>query len=112
MASRAPGIEGPPPGYKVAFIGDQGLGPLSEAVLQLIADEGADAVLHVGDLDYDDDPAAWEAQIDAILGPDFPYFTSVGNHDTAEWYVAGGYQERIAARMDRLGIPWEGDLGV
>jgi hypothetical protein len=112
MPSRAPGIEGPPPGYKVAFIGDQGLGPISEAVLQLIADEGADAVLHVGDLDYADDPAAWEAQIDGILGPDFPYFTSVGNHDTAEWYVAGGYQERIAARMDRLGIPWEGDLGV
>jgi hypothetical protein len=111
-ASRAPGIEGPPPGYKVAFIGDQGLGAGAESVLQLIVDEGADAVLHLGDLDYDDDPAAWEAQIDAILGPNFPYFTSVGNHDTAEWYVAGGYQERIAARMDRLGIPWQGDLGV
>jgi uncharacterized repeat protein (TIGR02543 family) len=111
-ASRAPGVEGPPPGYKVAFIGDQGLGVDAESVLQLIVAEGADAVLHMGDLDYDDDPAAWEAQIDAILGPEFPYFTSVGNHDTAEWYEAGGYQERIAARMDRLGIPWQGDLGV
>jgi hypothetical protein len=112
LTPRARAVEIPPPDFTIAFIGDQGLGPDAEAVLQLIADEGADAVLHSGDFDYADDPAAWDDQIDRVLGPDFPYFASVGNHDTADFYTSGGYQDRLAARMNRLGIPWEGDLGV
>ena len=102
----------PPVNFTIAFIGDQGLGANAEAVLKLIKNEGADAVLHQGDFDYHDDPAGWDRQIDAILGPDFPYFASVGNHDAARFYGPGGYQEFLAARMNRLGIPWEGDLGV
>jgi hypothetical protein len=101
-----------PPEVTIAFIGDQGLGLDPQAVLQLILDEGADAVLHSGDFDYANDPAAWEAQIDGILGPDFPYFASVGNHDDLQFYAPGGYQERLEARMSRLGIAWTGDLGV
>ena len=101
-----------PPDFTVAFIGDQGSSSSARAVLDLIWDEGADAVLHQGDFDYGDDPAAWEAQINAALGADFPYFASVGNHDESRFYGAGGYQELLEARMNRLGIPWEGDLGV
>ena len=101
-----------PVDFKVAFIGDQGLGSDAEAVLTLIRSEGADAVIHQGDFDYRDDPAAWEAMIDGILGPDFPYFASVGNHDTSVFYGAGGYQEVLSDRMARLGIPFTGDLGV
>ena len=96
----------------VAFIGDQGLGSDPEAVLQLILAEGADAVVHSGDFDYSDDAAAWEAQIDGVLGPDFPYFASVGNHDRSQFYAPGGYQDRLEARLTRIGIPWSGDLGV
>jgi hypothetical protein len=96
----------------IAFFGDQGLGGDAEAVLALVRDEGADAVIHAGDFDYEDDPAAWNAQIDAFLGPDFPYFASAGNHDEGRFHGPGGYQEVLAARMNRLGIPWEGDLGV
>jgi hypothetical protein len=81
-------------------------------VLQLVADEGADAVVHSGDYDYQGDPASWNGLIDRLLGPDFPYFASIGNHDTAAFYGPGGYQEYQQARMDRLGIPWSGDLGV
>ncbi len=110
--TNTPAPELPPPEFTIAFLGDQGLGGDAETVLRLIRDEGADAVLHLGDFDYHDDPAAWDAQIDAILGPDFPYFASAGNHDEAVYYEPGGYQDVIAARMDRLGIPWEGDLGV
>ena len=110
FAARA--AEGPPPEFKIAFIGDQGLSPSAEAVLQLIRDEGADAVVHAGDFDYQYDPAAWDAQIDAILGADFPYFASSGNHDKGAFLGPGGYQERLEARLDRLGITWEGDLGV
>src|SRR3990172_10629401 len=56
-----PAPEVPPPEFTIAFFGDQGLGGDAEAVLRLIRDEGADAVLHLGDFDYHDDPAAWDA---------------------------------------------------
>jgi hypothetical protein len=100
------------PDVTIAFFGDQGLGGDAEAVLELIRDEGADAVIHMGDFDYEDDPAAWEAQIDAFLGADFPYFASAGNHDEGMFYEPGGYQEVLEARMNRLGVLWDGDLGV
>jgi hypothetical protein len=108
----APAQEAASPEVTIAFFGDQGLGADAEAVLELVRDEGADAVVHAGDFDYENDAAAWEAQIDAILGPDFPYFASAGNHDEDRYYHLGGYQDRLAARMDRLGLSWEGDLGV
>ena len=60
--------------FRVAFIGDQGLGPNSVAVLNLIKDENAQMVLHQGDLDYEDDPDAWDKMISNVLGEDFPYF--------------------------------------
>jgi predicted phosphodiesterase len=110
FAARA--VEGPSPELKIAFIGDQGLSASAQAVLELIRDEGADAVVHAGDFDYLYDPAAWDAQIDAILGADFPYFASSGNHDKGAFLGPGGYQERLEARLDRLRIPWEGDLGI
>ncbi len=100
------------PDLTIAFFGDQGLGGDAEAVLRLVRDEGADAVIHMGDFDYGDKPAAWEAQINATLGANFPYFASAGNHDEGKFYGRGGYQEILEARMDRLGMQWEGDLGV
>jgi hypothetical protein len=80
--------------------------------LELIKNEGAEAVLHIGDFDYERDPAAWDARINSVLGPDFPYFACVGNHDRKDFYGAGGYQEYMEARLNRLGIAWDGDLGV
>jgi hypothetical protein len=102
----------PPEGFKIAFIGDQGLGPDAQAVLELIAAEGADAVVHSGDFDYEGNPQAWDQQISEILGPCFPYFASVGNHDDQAFYGAGGYQDMLTARMNCLGVTWDGDLGV
>ena len=67
--------------FRVAFIGDQGLGPNAIAVLNLIKDEGAQIVLHQGDFDYLDDPDKWDRQISDVLGSDFPYFASIGHHD-------------------------------
>ena len=97
---------------KVAFLGDQGLGADSVAVLQMIEDEGAEAVMHPGDLDYADNPAAFWNQVNSVLGSTFPYFITCGNHDESQWYAANGYQDRFEARMSALGIPWSGDLGV
>jgi hypothetical protein len=104
-----------PENFTVAFFGDQGLDDSSVAVLELVLQEGAEAVVHLGDFDYLEDPAGpalWEAQINATLGPDFPYFASAGNHDKDFFQGPGGYQEYLAARMGRLGIVWDGDLGT
>ena len=99
-----------PPNFKVAFIADQGLGTGSAAVLELIRDEGAHMVLHQGDFDHADDPEAWDQQINDILGPEFPYFASIGNHDVAAW---PGYQAKMLSRLDRIdGATCTGDLGV
>lgn len=96
--------------FKVAFIGDQGLTANSQAVLQLIKYEGAQMVLHSGDLDYADNPAAWDAQINSVLGPDFPYFVSIGNHDLVAW---SGYQQKLLERLGRVaGASCTGNLGV
>lgn len=100
------------PNLKVAFIGDQALGPNAVAVLNLIKSEGAQAVLHSGDLDYTDNPSAWEQQINSVLGPDFPYFVTIGNHDELAWRGATGYQQFVISRFNRLGLTWSGDLGV
>jgi len=87
-----------PPGYKVAFIADQGSGSTATAVLNVILNEGADMVMHQGDFDYGDDPDAWDAKITSVLGPDFPYFASVGNHDdgSAVWPA---YQQKLTDRL-------------
>ncbi|MGB2694904.1 MAG: metallophosphoesterase [Dehalococcoidia bacterium] len=104
-----------PPNFKVAFIGDQGLGPNAEAVLTLIQAEGADMVLHQGDLGYgsETNPQTaidWDAQITDILGDDFPYFASAGNHDVGNWST---YQQLLDDRLALVpGATCTGDLGV
>src|SRR6185436_7370278 len=94
--------EATPRNLKVAFIGDGGLGPDSVAVLNLIKLEGAAAALHSGDLEYTDNPAVWEAQINSVLGPDFPYFVTIGNHDELAWKGPSGYQQYLINRFNRL----------
>jgi hypothetical protein len=97
----------------VAFIGDQGLTREARAVLRMIKAEGADLVLHLGDLDYEDDPSAWDAMITEVLGADFPVFVAVGNHDDQRWYGPNGYQARQEARLGRIpDADCSGDLGV
>ena len=99
-----------PPDFTVAFIADQGLHADSRAVMGLIRDEGADMVLHQGDFDYLDYPDGWDQQINDVLGPAFPYFASIGNHDVAAW---GDYQRKLQARLDRVdSAVCTGDLGV
>jgi len=95
---------------KVAFIADQGLGANAVAVLELIRDEGADLVLHQGDFDYLDNPHEWDQQINSVLGPDFPYFASAGNHDAGRW---AAYQWKLLERLAKIdGAVCAGDIGV
>ena len=99
-----------PENFKVAFIGDQGFGTDARAVLSLIMDEGAQLVLHQGDFDYQDNPELWDQQINDILGSDFPYFASVGNHDRLKW---ANYQQKLQERLARIpAASCTGNLGV
>ncbi len=116
---RATGVPGAlanssvPPNFKVAFIGDQGVTAGAKAVLQMIKNENAQMVLHQGDLGYAGDPDAWEQQIDDILGPNFPYFASIGNHETDFIGKWASYQQKLQARLDRItGATCSGNLGV
>lgn len=98
-----------PKNFKVAFISDQGLNANSRAVLTLIRDERADMVLHQGDFDYTNNPDAWDQQINDVLGPDFPYFASIGNHDANAW---PRYQQKLYVRLNRTSAKCTGDFGV
>ena len=102
------------PGLKVAFFGDQGIRPTARAVLAMVLREHADAVIHLGDFAYDDGtPAQWEAQLQSVLGPDFPYFAAVGNHDVANWAGPHGFAELLRARLARIpDARCEGEYGV
>ena len=97
----------------IAFIGDQGMDSNARAVLQLIKAAGADLVLHQGDLDYENNPSAWDAFITDVLGADFPYLASVGTHDNRRWLTPDGYQDKLQARLDRIDeLTCSGELGV
>jgi len=114
--------------FRVAFIADQGYGPHSVAVLNLIKHEETDLVLHQGDFDYIDNPEKWDAQISSVLGNDFPYFASIGNHDVKAWGTiiplpqpipdlqlnwGGGYQEKLENRLEKNPeIECVGKLGI
>ena len=90
-----------PASFTVAFIGDQGLNSNAGAVLQLIKNKGAQLVIHSGDLDYYNEPTAFDNMVTNILGAEFPYLVSRGNHDIAAWDGPTGYQALLQARIDR-----------
>ncbi|OLC51256.1 MAG: hypothetical protein AUH77_14210 [Candidatus Rokubacteria bacterium 13_1_40CM_4_69_39] len=115
LAPQAP-LSGPiptDPGLKVAFIGDTANGTDFRSVLTLIKSEGAHMALHQGDFDYGSNPAAFFSTIDSVLGANFPYFASIGNHDTGSWNTGcsdadGCYAQFLKDRMARIGAEPDG----
>jgi len=100
--------------FKVAFFGDQGLYDGSESVLELVKSEGATMIVHLGDLDYEDDPASWDAMITKHLSDSFPYLVVIGNHDTTKWTTSNGYQDVLERRYKASGLAdaCSGTIGV
>ena len=93
---------------RVAFIGDSGMGTNFIKVLNLIKNEGADFVLHQGDFDYKEQPKLFFTVVNGVLGSNYPYFGSVGNHDDNAW---AGYSAEFIKRMKSNGVTIEeGDL--
>ncbi len=97
------------PGLKVAFIGDSGSGRYFRQTLQTIKDQGADIVLHQGDLGYDGSSTTdFMNAVNDVLGPSFPYFASRGNNDRG-WKK--GYRPVLAQRAEAVGAVCRGDYG-
>lgn len=97
------------PNLKVAFIGDSGAGRDFRKVLRLIKDQGADLVLHQGDLGYERSSTTnFMNAVNDVLGPSFPYFASRGNHDLG-WKKS--YQPILAQRAEAVGAVCRGDYG-
>jgi hypothetical protein len=80
----------------VAFLGDSDSGSGFQSVLNLIATEGADALLVEGDMSYSSNPDAWWDAVDSVLGSTFPVFISRGNHDDSSW---SGYLPRAEEHL-------------
>ncbi len=106
------------PGLYLAVIGDQSQSPSSREVLQLIARQAPDLVVHLGDFDYSDDPDGWQSMLEAELGEQ-PYLAVIGNHDLPAWYPpaddqsAPNYQRIVRAQHSRIaGLRCTGELGV
>jgi hypothetical protein len=100
----------------VAFIGDSGDGPNFEKVLQLIADEDVDLILHQGDFSYSRGPTRnWLERIDDHV-KDVPYLGSNGNHDVWSLYYSGFFAGQIAALKKKgaivTGDPKSGNYAV
>ncbi len=90
-----------PANFTVAFIGDQDINSNSGAVLLLIKNKGAQLVIHSGDVDYHNEPTAFDNMVTNILGSEFPYLIVQGNHDITAWGGPTGYQALLQARIDR-----------
>jgi hypothetical protein len=93
------------PDLIVAFIGDQDnnftdpANAPAKKVLDLIVSEGAQAVVHNGDFDYENDPSGWVGMINTALGSNFPYYAVVGNHEAA---ASAAYLQAIQARANDI----------
>ena len=91
----------------IAVIGDQGLGGRQKQVLQLIRDEGATLVMHIGDFDYQGAPKCWVNQMfDVLANQTDPgslvadYFACFGNHDFEHGHrAAHAYGRRLREQV-------------
>ena len=95
-----------PPDTLIAYVGDVGLpedGALTGQVYDLVAREGAHALVIQGDLDYDSCPGAYDELLTRHFGESMPVFTVAGNHDVRKgrWPQ---YSAFIARRWARANV--------
>src|SRR3990167_8252716 len=87
------------PDFKVAFTGDTGAGANFKSVLNLIKQEGAQLVLHQDDYGYSASAAQWQTAEESVLGANFPYLGSDGNHEN--W---SDYAPFMKDRVSKMGL--------
>lgn len=98
---------------KIGFVGDTGAGSNALDTFRMLKDNGAELIVHLGDLDYKDNPGLMEDVLDNALGTKFPVLYIIGNHDINNWteYLSL-YKARIERSTSRDSIYCEGNLGV
>jgi len=82
----------------VGYVGDSGASEHTLSVYQLMIDEGAELIVHVGDFDYCDDSTLFGTQLNATLG-NVPFLAVVGNHDLHVW---GDYSNILETRYNAV----------
>lgn len=105
-----------PVNFTVAFTSD--MMPTEQnyslKVLELIKSERADMVLHTGDMYVGGGAEKWDNLVNSVLGEDFPYFITSGNHEmdksSGGW---DGYFKKFNKRLSRVkGAKCVGETGV
>ena len=95
-----------PANFKVAFIGDSGSSDGFESVLNLIKEEKAEITVHAGDMSYSilpEGPLKWNMVVNKVLGTNYPYIMTIGNHDTLHWHRASwGYVTLFKKRLAQI----------
>jgi hypothetical protein len=86
------------PDLIVAFIGDQGTTADAQEVIDVIREEGAQAVVHNGDFDYVGSPTQFLTMVNS-LGDQFPYFAVFGNHEEEQHEA---YAQALTARANSI----------
>jgi predicted phosphodiesterase len=98
---------------KIAFLGDTGVGLGFQQLLRKLKKENVEAIVHAGDFDYIDDPAAFEKVIKENLGDKVPYFASIGNHDVKAWDGEKGYARLFTDKIRAFdNVYCDGEFGI
>lgn len=84
---------------KIAFTGDQGDSDETRLGLKMIRNEGAEALVTLGDFEYKDNPSLWLKNLDDYLGTYFPVIAVAGNHEEKAW---GEYAKVVQAKIAQL----------
>lgn len=93
-----------PPNTLIAYIGDVGLEDATAALYELIAREGAQAIVIQGDLDYTNSPRRFAAMLDAHFNDSVAVFPVAGNHDVQQSTAWPAYSAAIVDRWERAGV--------
>lgn len=95
-----------PENFRIAFLGDSGKSQGFRKTLSLIDRMNTNLVIHLGDLAYSEldrkSARKWNAEIDSVLGPSFPYLFVIGNHDRWHWSGSKGYRSILKKRVGNL----------
>lgn len=101
--------------FKIAFVGDQGLGKRSKQVMKMMKNWGAQMLVLSGDFDYLDAPKLFIDQFHNVLGKRFMMLAAVGNHDIIKWFEPiTGYKARLMKQLAKSGLERHctGEYGV